>query len=493
MITMVRTSFVSESTRNEVVLGKELTANHFLRCMTYFSFAMTEWTGQGKKYIKSTGGYEPADPIDPPLKFPLVLWVEGAIPETFYIGPTAPYTYWSQTWGWAPVVIREGFAVSETSHLFGQYVGQREAARRGLKDLMGTLYTVRHSILNMMSDQERLGEQVKAFKKGNKEQIKGIFVDSYGGQGRTWTEIARNVPMVKSSLSWFYKINTTEEADTAVEDGKLNPVVANYLKRKIQEFETWKKEYKEWLFTAHDRMVDLIHEQQKNEKLYESWAKDSLRQIKRLEFDWDMVKGAVSDIEFSRFAPKAGYHVDLFFYRNDDLVKQLMLPWHPCVCIQLSIFYNPDLQGWKFTRTQHVHFYGAMHTNDLNQLLAWRNLDISQTELSKMMALRAGVSLEEMQAMEEKRQLAKAKSSKVVEDKPPAKSAEKVMAEKYWNFGEAVRKAIIRFGDTFILPFGVDVYKRADSKRMRAESDAHFWFTNYYKAIKGDYGIPHYE
>lgn len=462
-----------------------------LRCMTYFSFALTEWMGQGKKCTDhSVPTYQTREPIDPPLTFPIVAWIEGAIPEPLYF---EPYNYWYNTWGWKPIVIREGFVVSETSHLYSAYAGQREAARRNLRELMGTLYTIRHSVLNMMSDQERLAEQVKAFNEAGVEQIKGIFVDNYGGQGRTFTELARNVPMIKSALSWFYKVNTVEEIDKAVEDGKLNPVVANYLKRKLEEFETWKQKYKEWLFTAHDRLVDMIDEQQHNETLYEAWSKDTLKQAKRLEFDWETVKGGITEFEFSRFAPKAGYHIDLFFYNDSDMVKQLMRPWLPCCLIQMTIFYNPDLQGWKFTRAQHQHFYGAMHSKDLDRLTKWVELDIKQSELSKMMALRAGMSLDELQETEEKRRLSRAREQKVEKKEEGGKEFEEVMAETFWNWNEASRKFVKTLGDTFLLPFGVDVYKRADTKRMRAEANAHYWFNNYYKILKNDVGIPHYE
>ena len=488
----IPTFFVSETTGNEVALGGGVKAEHFLRCMTYFSFALTEWMGQGKKCIdKSKPAYASRDPIDPPLTFPIGVWVEGAIPEPLYF---EPYNYWSNTWGWKVVVIREGFAISETSHLFGQYAGQKDASRRSLRELMGTLYTVRHSILNMVSDKERLAEQVKAFKAGNKEQLKGIFVDNYGGQGRTWTEIARNVPLVKSALSWFYKVDTVEEVDAAVKEEKLNPVVANYLKRKIQEFENWRNEYKDWVFSAHDTLVDQIAEQQQNEKLYEAWAKEGLIQSKRLQFDWDVVKAGISDFEFSRFAPKAGYHVDLLFYKDDDQVKQLMKPWHPCVCIQLTIFYNPDLQGWKFTRSLHNHYYGAIHNKDLTTLQSWVNLDIQQSELRKMMALQAGVSMQELSANEEQRKLAKAKGGKAGETgEAGGKPIEEAAAESYWNLSDATQKTIKTLGDTFLLPFGVDVHRRANAKLMRAEAYTHYWFNQYYKFMKSDFGIPHYD
>lgn len=484
------TAFVSKTTENEVVLGKGISSEQFLRCMTYFSFGINEWRGTGKKYLRDKKAYEKTDPIDPPLTFPINCWIEGSIPEPIYF---TPYDNWVNTWGWKVIVIREGFAVSETSHLFGSYASQKEAVRRNLRELMGTLYTIRHSVLNMMSDQERLSEQVAAFKAGSVEQIKGIFVDNYGGQGRTFTELARNVPMIKSALSWFYKVNSLEDVEKNVEEGKLNPVVANYLKRKIQEFEEWKNKYQEWLFTAHDNLVDLINEQRSNEKLYESWAKDSVKQAKRLELDWEMVKESVDSFEFPRFASKAGYAVELFFYKNNDQVKQLMAPWHPCCLINIGIFYNPDLQGWKFTRSSHSHYYGAIHKDDLAKLSGWVDMDIKAEELSKMMALRAGMSAEEVSAMEAQRTLKKAKEKEEKKGEKGAPDAETVVAEKYWDVNEQAASLTRTLGDMFLLPFGVDVHKRANTRRMRAEADAHYWFHTYYKTLKNTYGIPHYE
>ena len=179
----LETNFVSKGTGNEVYLGQGLTMDHFIRCMTYFNFPLTDWTGKDKKCIdKSAPAYQSRDAIDPPLVLPMNFWIEGAIPETVFL---APYTYYVNTWGWGYMLAREGFAVSETSHLYGQYVGQREASRRNLREIFGSLSAIRHSALNLHSDKERLAEQVKGFKSKSEEQIKGIFVDNYGGQGRT--------------------------------------------------------------------------------------------------------------------------------------------------------------------------------------------------------------------------------------------------------------------------------------------------------------------
>lgn len=490
----VKTNFVSKSTNNEVFLGKGLTLEHFLRCMTYFNFAVTEWTGQGKKCIDpAKPEYDKIDPIDPPLVLPMNFWIEGAIPETIFF---APYSTLTNTWGWKYLMAREGFAVSETSHLYGQYVGQREAARRNLREIFGSLSAIRHSVLNLKSDQERLAEQVKAFKSKSEEQIKGIFVDNYGGQGRTWNELSRNVQVCKAALSWFFKIEAkdkdeaVEKIDKEVKDEALNPVVANYLKRKFEEYFVWKDEYKDWLFTTHDKITDMIQEQDASEQLYMKWAKDNLIAGKRLELDFDTVVSDLGSAEFPRFAAKAAYLTEFFFWFAGAPFQQLMHPWHPCIAIQMSIFYNPDLQGWKFTRSVMHHYYGVIHKNDVDKLQAWYNLDITEKDLHKMMILHSDISLDKMRELLEEKEAKRAKEKEKIEKKAGSKDVEKEAANMFSDLGDGMRDLYKAFGDTFLLPWGVDVYKRAESKRMRAEAYVHKWYMTYYNMMKKDFGMP---
>lgn len=491
---MVDTNFTSVGTENEVFLGKGLTMNHFLRCMYYLIFPISDWLGQGRKCIDpSTPKYAPAPKIDPPITMPVKSWVEGAIPEPIYM---APYDFYVQNLSWPGYNIREGFAVSETSHQYGQYVGQREAARRSLRELMGALYAIRHSVLNLKSDLERMDEQVKAFKADNEELVKGIFVDNYGGQGRTFTEIARNAPIVKTALSWFYKISTKDmddankQIEAVVSSNELNPVVANFLKRKFQEYFTWKDEYKTWLFNTHDRMLDLIAEQESNEKIYEAWAKDNLISAKRLELDWDMVKDGISDIEIPRFVAKIGYYVEQFYYMGGAQVAQLMEPWVPCFACCIGIFYNPELQGWKFTRSWFQFYWGSIHRKDLKILESWRDLDIKQTDLTKMLAMRAGVGFGDVEKQMKELEAKKAVEKKKEPEKPKSSEVEDVLAGEIGQTRQWWDDSVKTFSDTVLKPFGVDVIDKANIKRMRADAASQQWFNAFYNGFRSNFGIP---
>lgn len=483
---MVETEFTSKGTGYKIRLGSGLSIQHFKRCMTYFNFSIAEWDGEGK------GISDKRDKIDPPLTFPMKTWVEGPIPEPIYF---EPYNYYSSSWNWPNIVVREGFAVSEASPMYGQYVGQREAARRSLRELSSSLYAVRQSAINLKSDHERLAEQVKAFQANNEAQIKGFFTDFYGGQGRTWNEAARNVPMCKTAMSWFYKIDSKDtkdaekQIDKEVKNDQLNPVVANYLKRKFEEYFVWKEEYKVWIFETHDRLVDMIGEQEANIKLFEKWARDNVIQEKRLQLDWKEVTDMLGDVEFPRFASKIATYYEQFFWFDSTLTKQLTFPWWPCMACRMTIIYNPELQGWKYVRAFSYYWFGAIHDADLQTLRSWHNLDIKPEDLTKLMALRAGITEEDYKTKFGK-ELPKKVKVQEEEKKAEAKSLEKEMAGMFKGFGESMRDGWMSFGDTFLLPFGVDAYKVADSKRMRAEALAHKWFFTYWESMKKDFDMP---
>ncbi len=58
------------------------------------------------------------------------------------------------------------------------------------------------------------------------------------------------------------------------------------------------------------------------------------------------------------------------------------------------------------------------------------------------------------------------------------------------GLGQSVNSGLAKLLNSALVPFGVDVQKRAIPKLMRAESYAHKFFFTWWRNMRSDFGVP---
>jgi len=319
------------------------------------------------------------------------------------------------------VQLFEKFYYSEASQVHGTMLQKITYQRNQAKEFLASIQNLKTAIINIESDLEKLNEQLKAFQDGDWEQIKGLFIDNYGGPQRSWTAIARNVPLVRMAMTWFLrlkvkksseedmpikefsklKINETtspdelekiskrigeckkklergakenkklmlEEIDKLVKDEQMNPAIANYLKRKVEEFWNWVVDYVSWLSRTRNNIMNNLIQQKANLKLYMKWAADHIIQAKRMEMKPEDVVGGFPEFSF-KGAPKEVLASDYVFYADEEHrpdIYELCRPWTPVIMTSIVMATTIELQK-KFMEMGFVTFHGYMHHQDAEML-----------------------------------------------------------------------------------------------------------------------------
>lgn len=346
-------------------------------------------------------GYAPMGPQFPYM--PVLHLYEAGVPEPFFYAVVDGLCGTSGLW-WHYNKIREGISISPMSQAHGTVLMKQSYQRKDAKDMLATTQTLKTVILNLESDLEKLKEQKTAFDSGNEDQIKGIFVDNYGGPSRSWTAIARAVPLVRTALTWFYRIDEKSkdsqlsQVDFFVKGEELNPAVANYLKRKVEEYWAWRGSYVPFIQRTFNGILENLRQQRANLQLYMRWAAKNIQEAENMLIPYEEMKHTYSVLEeeFPQFGGKV-YSVTEMFYdaiSHWNIVKDMCAPWSPAIAVEVTLAYNPDLPQWKFARMSMLFYFGSMHKKKLSYLQ--KKMKTEQEDFLELMKQYGGYSDEDM-------------------------------------------------------------------------------------------------
>jgi len=361
--------------------------------------------------ITPQGGYSPPNQ-------PMILIVEtNSIPEPFVKDWVDVFTG-SGGLQLGTMKIYEKFAYSESSSFHGAMLQKIQYQRNQAKDLLATIQSIKTAIVNIESDLEKLGEQIDAFKSGSWGQIKGLFIDNYGGPDRSWTAAARHVPIVRLALTWFLRLNPEKEVplgefflikvkneedrkklesvkkkvkeaceenkkkmlekvDQLIAEEKMNPALGNYLKRKIEEFWNWVANYSSWLKSTYERIQENLIQQKANLKMYMKWATDAIVNAESVttnpeEFETGFFPGIMN-----KFTPSEGMVSEYIFHAgpgsNRPDIWESCNPYVPVLLNQILTFTSVEVQGYKITDVIFVLYHGYMHISDFDKIKNYLN------------------------------------------------------------------------------------------------------------------------
>jgi len=350
------------------------------------------------------GGYTP------PLQ-PIVFIVESDKPPEDFVKEWVDTFTGSGGLRLNAIKLRERFAYSPSSSLHGAMLQKIQYQRNQAKELLATIQNIKTAIINIESDLEKLGEQIAGFRSGDWGQIKGIFVDNYGGPDRSWTAAARHVPIVRLALTWFLRLGVPEEVplkdlfsikvkksedrkkleeikkkvkeaceknkkamkkevDKLVEEEKMNPALGNYLKRKLEEFWNWVASYSIWLKTTYDRIEENLIQQKANLKMYMKWAADAIKNAENIttnpeEFEYGDFVGY-----FKKFTPSEAMSSEYVFAADSSKRPEIFdrtKPYVPVILCNIQVFQRVEVQN-RLCDVVFVIWHGYMHINDYEML-----------------------------------------------------------------------------------------------------------------------------
>ncbi|MBR9681789.1 MAG: hypothetical protein GOV00_03245 [Candidatus Altiarchaeota archaeon] len=313
-----------------------------------------------------------------------------------------------------PIKLFETFSYSEASQMHGNMLQKESFQKNQAKELLATIQNIKTAILNIETDLEKLDEQITAFKSGDWEQVKWLFIDNYGGPDRSWTSVARQVPLVRLSMTWFLRLKTKNLApfgkymkiqvdapsdkrelerlekqirsvsatnkkdhiaqiDALVKEEQINPAIANHLKSKVEEFWNWISHYSSWLKKSKDRVLKNMIYQKTNLKMYMKWAADAIGNAERLKMESTNMENAIPDFAF-KHTPREMTSMGYIFAADEGRpeILERCKPWVPVILTHIDVVSTVELQN-KFAGISFFNMNGYIKRDDLKAITDYLN------------------------------------------------------------------------------------------------------------------------
>ncbi len=203
----------------------------------------------------------------------------GAALEPFYF---AVVDQFAQR-GFNVLKIVDWYSMSNRSQEWGNQQMKIHYQIQDASQLMRYINDMYKSYVAIKKDYDRIVQSLSYYKKKGKPDelvLKGIwadYVDTKSGPASI-AQATKNLQFL-TSRDIFYRVNSEEEID------KINAPerVKNYVKRKLREYQEWKKTWKASLEEFKEILEERIKAHKQNIKLYKEWVKPMLKNIKELQ------------------------------------------------------------------------------------------------------------------------------------------------------------------------------------------------------------------
>ncbi len=397
------------------------------------------------------------------------------------------------------VKINEKFFYTEASRLHGEMLQKVALQRKDATEYLKAIQGLKTAITNIESDLEKLDEQLKAFQDGDWQQIRAIFADNYGGPQRSFTAIVRNLPIARMALTWFFRLEVPypdavpvqefaklkvgallpagkyskpdpekvkkiseklsrlkkaikegatrnkkamiEKIDELVKAEQMNVAIAQFLKRKVEEFWNWVANYVEWLATNRNRIYENLIQQKANMKMYMRWAADHIMAAQRLEMD-PSIASALSEY-IHKGTPREAVMMEYIFYPSEDDrpdIVEACRPWVPILFTTFLAGLNVEVNT-KYMEGAFVLHYGYTHKKTLEKILSL--LDSNSRDLISVMINAGALTEDELPRLFTQEEINELKGVAQAEGK---ESLHDRIEDFYAMVGKAVWNAASLFG-----------------------------------------------
>ncbi|MCW1296571.1 MAG: hypothetical protein OH319_02725 [Candidatus Parvarchaeota archaeon] len=297
------------------------------------------------------------------------------------------------------------YAFSERSQEWGQMEMKKYYQTQNAMALLKSIQDMYRSLIGMEKDLQRVNECLDYYKekKGQPPDLvlKGIwvdFIDSRLGAGsiQVMSQQTQFFPL----RDWFFVAQDVKDVDKL----ETNERIKNILKRKLTEYEAWKKYWKDSLEKMKKVLEERINAQQKSIELYKDWAKPLIRNVTELEqalkgnnfLRWispDIIK--IGETVYS-YVKLIGYR-DVF--ENEDN-RYLFRDYVPCVEIDFVLRGSSPRGAMKTTMTVKAMIYEA---DELKRIIEEAKKDKMEEWFKNLYLSAGGEEKEKVKKKEEKK------------------------------------------------------------------------------------------
>ena len=199
--------------------------------------------------------------------------------------------------GYEVLKISDWYSISERSQEWGSQQMKIHHQINDASNLMKYINDMLKSFVAMKKDHQRIKESLEYFGKEGKAPddlvLKGIwvdFVDTKSGAA-SLAQTSKNLEMF-AVRDWFFRIEDPDKVDEMLKD--TNVRIKSYLKRKLREYQTWKKHWQNSLREFDKVLKDRLKVNKKTIDLYKQWVKPLLRNIDSLQMGGENKEGKYS-------------------------------------------------------------------------------------------------------------------------------------------------------------------------------------------------------
>ncbi|MEM2138808.1 MAG: hypothetical protein QXM96_01505 [Candidatus Woesearchaeota archaeon] len=209
--------------------------------------------------------------------------------------------YINETWGYDRVEkVMDTMAQSVSSSMFGNMQNRIGAQQAQVSQYLKGISDMVKGLFQMVREIRILDERLQFYydsdgdEKGIKEAalssdivLKGLWIDQVEGGAKNPASVyglAANMGFsVLPDLFFRVHVKNAAEIESSVDKLKFNAKVREVLKRKLRQYLEWKKRTKKELLVRRDFELKYLKQHYDTIKLYMSWVKPYLRNIRRMK------------------------------------------------------------------------------------------------------------------------------------------------------------------------------------------------------------------
>ncbi len=234
------------------------------------------------KFDKEKGVWPRPDSQDEALATLKLVYEGAAVLEPFYYLAVQQLS----NRGYTVLKISDWYSMSERSQEWGNQQMKLHHQINDASTLMRYVNEMLKSYIAMKKDHQRIKESLEFYGKEGKPpddlSLKGIwvdFVDTKTGNA-SLAQVSRNLEMF-AVRDWFFRVDDPAKVDEELKE--TNVRIRNYLKRKLAEYQSWKKHWKTSLMEFDKILEERMKSNKKNIDLYKQWTKPLLHNIDALQ------------------------------------------------------------------------------------------------------------------------------------------------------------------------------------------------------------------
>lgn len=273
--------------------------------------------------------------------------------------------------------IKDIYSATETGSYFGMVEQRKGLQQEKVSHYLGLLGNMTKTLFQIVRELRIIDERYKYYKEsleGNEESeiaLKSIWVDMVEQGARNPSSVTGLASQVGFIIlpDLFYKVHPKTEDEIqkymkALREDGINEKTIEVLSRKLKQYMVWKEKTEKELSQRRNFVLKYLRQQYNSSKLYISWVRPYLRNLKKLQMHQQERPELVtafdtSVIELEILAVKGKEIEELIKEEKkneEDNKKEIKKKYFPCIKVTFEYVAIPQMAYQK------EYQRGAIHT-----------------------------------------------------------------------------------------------------------------------------------